>query len=72
MDNVLNHETMFQEYPDMVDVETMCKMLDLKSIKSGYKLLKNNEIQHFRIGTLYRIPKVFIVQYILRKSHTVA
>ncbi|SDZ32422.1 DNA binding domain-containing protein, excisionase family [Proteiniborus ethanoligenes] len=47
---------MFSDYPDVVDVEQMSEMLGI-SIKTGYKLLKENKIQHFKIGRTYKVPK---------------
>lgn len=39
------YEKMFSEYPDVVNVKTMCKMLGGISTKTGYRLLKDNKIK---------------------------
>lgn len=44
------YEKMFSEYPDVVNVKTMCKMLGGISTKTGYRLLKDNKIKSFKIG----------------------
>ena len=39
----------FKEYPDVVSVTQMSKMLGI-SEKSAYRLLKKNCIEHFKVG----------------------
>lgn len=58
------YQLMFSEYPDIVTVPQMCKMLGGISLKTGYRLLKNGEIESFSIGRIYRIPKISILQYL--------
>jgi excisionase family DNA binding protein len=58
------YKTIFCEYPDVVNVEQMCKMLGGISIKTGYSLLKKDEIKHFKIGRVYRIPKLHVCDYL--------
>ncbi|MSU02351.1 helix-turn-helix domain-containing protein [Tissierella sp. DSM 105185] len=41
----------------------MSEMLGI-STKTAYRLLKNNEVKHFKIGRVYKIPKLHILQYI--------
>ena len=54
---------MFKEYPDVVDVEQMSEMIGI-STKTSYKLLRENKIEHFKIGRTYKIPKLNILLYI--------
>ena len=54
---------MFSGYPDVVDVEQMSEMLGI-SKKTGYRLLKEDKIAHFKIGRTYKIPKINILQFI--------
>ena len=58
------YQLMFSEYPDIVTVPQMCKMLGGISLKTGYRLLKKGEIESFSIGRIYRIPKISILQYL--------
>lgn len=53
----------FSDYPDVVDVGQMSEMLGI-STKTGYKLLKENKIQHFKIGRTYKVPKYNILLFI--------
>jgi len=52
----------FENYKDIVGVDEMCKMLNI-GINLAYKLLRENEIQHRKIGRAYRIPKQSIINY---------
>lgn len=54
---------MFREYPDVVTVSQMSQMLGI-SEKSAYRLLKENCIEHFKIGRIYKIPKLHIFSYL--------
>ena len=55
---------MFVEYPDVVDVEQLCKMLGGISRKLAYRLLASGELRCVRIGRSYRIPKLCVIEYL--------
>ena len=55
---------MFKDYPDVVTVEQMCEMLGGISIKTGYRLLKNGSIKSVVVGRRYRIPKLYVFEYL--------
>ncbi|MEG0751064.1 MAG: helix-turn-helix domain-containing protein [Oscillospiraceae bacterium] len=63
------YKMMFIDFPDVVSVEQMCEMLNI-SPKMGYRLLKNNTIEHFKIGKTYKIAKLHILKYmkVINKS----
>ncbi|MHB1043980.1 MAG: helix-turn-helix domain-containing protein [Eubacteriales bacterium] len=67
-DTLLKHNEayrlVFREYPDVVSVEQMCEMLGGISAKTGYRLLRQNQIKHFKIGRTYKIPKLHIFEYL--------
>ena len=65
------YKMMFKGYPEVVSVEQMCEMLGGISIKTGYRLLREDKINHFMIGRFYRIPKLYIFEYInvIQKSN---
>ena len=54
---------MFEDYPDVVDVQQMSQMLGI-STKTAYKLLRANNIQHLKIGRIYNIPKISVLRFI--------
>lgn len=57
------YDLFFQQYPDVLDVKQLSKILNI-STKTVYKLLENKEIRGFKVGREYRIPKLFILQYL--------
>ena len=59
------YKIMFTEYPDVVNVEQLSKMLGGTSNKSIYRLLKSGKIQSYIIGKRYRIPKVSVIEYLI-------
>ena len=58
------YKMMFRHYPDVVTVEQMCEMLGGISTKTGYRLLKDGIIKSFIVGRRYRIPKLYIFEYL--------
>lgn len=63
---------LFKKYPDVVNIKQMCKMLGVISIKTRYRILKEkNEINHFKIGRAYKIPKKNIILLIKESSKSV-
>jgi len=54
---------MFKEYPDVVTAEQMSEMLGI-SDKTAYRLLRENLIEHFKVGRTYKIPKIHILAYL--------
>ncbi len=58
------YKLVFCNYPDIVNVEQMCKMLGGISQKTAYRLLKNGTIKSFVVGRRYRIPKIAIFEYL--------
>lgn len=66
------YKMMFRDYPDVVTVEQMCEMLGGISIKTGYRLLKAGMIRSVIVGRRYRIPKLYIFEYLeIMESGTV-
>lgn len=57
---------MFENYDDVVSVEDLMEILDVGK-NNAYKLLKSGEIKSFKIGKVYKIPKICIQEYVLSK-----
>ena len=57
------YEAVALNYPDVVSAAQMCEMLGGISIKTGYELLKSGKVKSFQVGRSYRIPKLFILEY---------
>lgn len=58
------YRLVFREFPDVVNIEQMCKMLGGISKKLGYRILRENKIAHFKIGRAYKIPKASVIAYL--------
>jgi len=57
----------FNEYPDMMNVEQLQDALNIgRSL--AYKLLRENKIRAVRLGKNYRIPKKSLIEYVLGKQ----
>lgn len=56
-------QEMFTNYPDVVSPTELQHMLGISRNKA-YTLLQNGEIKSRRVGTLYKIPKINIIEYL--------
>ena len=56
------YRSVLKDYPDILTVEEMSKALGI-STKTGYRLLRDNKIEHLRLGRTYRIPKAHLLTY---------
>jgi excisionase family DNA binding protein len=56
-------ETMFAEYPDILTVKDLTKMLGIGR-NTAYKLLGDGLISSFRIGSTHKIVKKSVVDYV--------
>ncbi len=59
--------TMFAEYPDILTVTDLTKMLNIGRNKA-YKLVGDGTIRSIRIGNIHRIPKQCVIEYIKKFS----
>lgn len=57
-------KAMFKDYPDVVNVEQMCEMLGGISAKTAYRLLRSGAIKSLIVGRRYRIPKLYLLEYL--------
>jgi len=55
-------KVMFEEYPDIVTFDDVCKMLSL-SRNTVYMLLRKKKIKSKKVGRIYRIPKKSVIEY---------
>ena len=56
---------MFAEYPDIVTVNDLVKMLHIGRNRA-YKLVGDGSIRTIRFGTTHRIPKQCVIDYVMR------
>ena len=59
------YKLMFAEYPDIVTVKDLQAMLGI-SRHAAYDLLGEGEISCIRLGNAYKIPKVNVINYVLK------
>lgn len=55
------------EYNSLVTVEELCEMLMIGK-SCAYHLLNSNAIKAFKIGRHWKIPRIAVEQYILKRS----
>lgn len=53
----------FEEYSDIVSVEELMRMLRIGKNKA-YELVQTGKIKSVRIGQIYKIPKLEIIEFL--------
>ena len=61
----MKKQAMFENYPDVVEVDDLRKMLGGISKKLAYRLLSDQEIRSVRVGRTYKIPKICVIEYLM-------
>lgn len=62
--------SILKEYPDILTVEEMSKALGVSS-KTGYQLLRENKVEHLKVGRAYRVPKIHLLSYLRLNLQTI-
>ena len=57
-----SYKLFFNEYPDVLTVPDVCKILGA-SDKTVRRYLQSGELRSFKVGRSYRIPKLFLMEY---------
>ncbi len=57
----------YRKYDDVLTVEELMDYLAIGK-NTAYKLLREEKIKSFRIGTIYKIPKEAVREYIRKSS----
>ena len=65
---IMKKQAMFEDYPDVVDVDGLCKMLGGISRKLAYRLLNDQVIRSVRIGRSYKIPTIHVLEYLMQTT----
>ena len=63
----MKEQTMFSEYPDVVCVDDLTKMLHIGRNKA-YELINSNTIQSIKIGKKYIIPKFRVIDFLTNSN----
>lgn len=53
----------FSNYKDILDVGELCSALNIGK-NTAYKMLKNGIIKSFIIGGKYKIPKLYLIEFV--------
>ncbi len=61
--DIQNNTEIFKDYPDVVTIDQLQKMLNIGR-NSAYELLRNNIIKSVKVGKRYIIPKVYVIAYL--------
>jgi len=56
---------MFTDYPDIVNITQMRKMLGGISNTLAYRMLREKTIKSKKVGREYKIPKVNVIKYMI-------
>lgn len=57
------HAVPFQRMPEILTVLQLSHILNI-SEKTAYQLVREKQINHFKIGRTYRIPKMAVLNYL--------
>lgn len=56
---------MFENCSDVLTVDELRVVLQIGK-NAAYSLLRSGELKHIRIGSSYRIPKPYLIEYVLK------
>lgn len=56
-----------KDYPDVCTVKEVAEILNI-GMNTAYYLVRNNIIKSRKIGRIYRIPKIFVYEYLQRNN----
>ena len=59
---------MFTDYPDIVNLTQMRKMLGGISNSLAYRTLREKKIKSKKVGREYKIPKVNVIKYVMTEQ----
>lgn len=63
-----SYTLMFTDYPDIVNLTQMRKMLGGISNSLAYRMLREKKIKSKKIGREYKIPKVNVIKYVMTEQ----
>ena len=58
---------MFSNYPDILTVEELCQALNIGK-NTAYQLIKNRDLKSIKIGKIHKIPKIWLIEYVLKEN----
>lgn len=58
---------LLEHYNDILTLDEMCEILNIGK-NTAYRLLNSKEVNGFKIGHTWKIPKTFLEEYITQKK----
>lgn len=66
---ILTTENTFEKFPNILTTKQLKKMLHI-GYSTVLKLLHSGKIKSIKIGREYRIPKVYVIEYLNNSTNT--
>ena len=63
-----SYTLMFTDYPDIVNLTQMRKMLGGISNSLAYRMVREKKIKSKKVGREYKIPKVNVIKYVMTEQ----
>ena len=63
-----SYTLMFTDYPDIVNLTQMRKMLGGISNSLAYRMLREKKIKSKKVGREYKIPKINVIKYMMTEQ----
>ena len=63
-----SYTLMFTDYPDIVNLTQMRKMLGGISNSLAYRMLREKKIKSKKVGREYKIPKANVIKYVMTEQ----
>lgn len=63
-----SYTLLFTDYPDIVNLTQMRKMLGGISNSLAYRMLREKKIKSKKVGREYKIPKVNVINYVMTEQ----
>jgi len=61
------HIVIFKDYPDVLNIKQLCLALGVGK-NTAYQLIKNGDLKSIRIGKVHKIPKIWLIEYVLGEA----
>ena len=58
---------MYDQYNDVVTIDELAEMLGIGR-NNAYLLLRNNDIKSFKNGRSWKVPKLAVIDYVMKSS----
>lgn len=63
------YRQLFKNYPDVVELPDFRKMLGGIGDSFARRLMRQNRVKHFLINETYKIPKIWVIEYVLSEAY---